>query len=465
MTRRSSLPALLLATALPAVLAYAQAAPTPPPPAPPEASNFVVSEDEPPPPAPPSEDALPRLEERHVIIQRRSDKTEPAERDVMVLRQDARPGIPPNSAWLGVQLSPVPAALAYHLGLKETGAMVANVFEGSPAEKAGLDRYDVIVKADGKTVAGGMEAVSKFAINIRDKKPGDTLELTVFNQGQEKTLSIELGKSPADWSTTKPKYEEDPDVALQREFGLRGRIMRPGPGGEWIIEDLDQFPDFRQKLEQQLRDQHGGELPDVLMPAPPHEQGQMAIRVDKDGVTLRVQRDLKGGPITVERYKDGADEKERKVTKYDDLDELRQADREAFDLLNSAGQQPKIKVLPRKLGPAPYVVPLPPQPPVAPRVKPAKPAPENRKAQDALREWERGFFQGPLKDTVKQAPAPAQSPKTRFEVAADGKITVHFRDGDSEISRTYNSAEEFRDKAPRLFKQFERLQDRMNAEE
>jgi hypothetical protein len=62
-------------------------------------------------------------------------------------------------------------------------------------------------------------------------------------------------------------------------------------------------------------------------------------------------------------------------------------------------------------------------------------------------------FKGPEAET----PAPRSS----FDVAPDGKITVHFREGESEMTRTLNSAEELRDKAPRLYKQYEKLQKQM----
>src|SRR5690606_24363011 len=73
------------------------------------------------------------------------------------------PGIDPDSAWLGVQLSPVPAALAHHLNLADNGVMIANIFEGSPADQSGLDRYDIVIRADGEPAPGGVEAVQRFS--------------------------------------------------------------------------------------------------------------------------------------------------------------------------------------------------------------------------------------------------------------------------------------------------------------
>src|SRR5690606_12222307 len=109
------------------------------------------------------------------------------------------PGIDPDSAWLGVQLSPVPAALAHHLNLADNGVMIANIFEGSPADQSGLDRYDIVIRADGEPAPGGVEAVQRFSEIVRDKKPGDTLELTVIRRGQEAAFTVQLGEPPRDW--------------------------------------------------------------------------------------------------------------------------------------------------------------------------------------------------------------------------------------------------------------------------
>src|SRR5439155_17068337 len=48
-------------------------------------------------------------------------------------------------AWLGIQFGPVPEVLASHLQ-NDGGAIVVNIARNSPADKAGLKRYDVILR-------------------------------------------------------------------------------------------------------------------------------------------------------------------------------------------------------------------------------------------------------------------------------------------------------------------------------
>lgn len=359
-----------------------------------------------------------------------------------VLPAPVEPPVAAGKAWLGVQLCPVPAALAEHLRLEDKGVMVCNVFEDSPADKAGLARYDVIVRADGKPVAGGHDAVQKFSERVRGKEPGEEIELTVVHRGQEQSFTVRLAKPPADPARLKLKYEEDPDVASAHEFGLRGKILRWGPQG-WIAEDLGEFPgdrrDVLRKFDFFLGDRKGDDR------ATQRREAIEFHRVDKDGNSLEVRRD-ETGRITVTRSKGGEAGKQVESKSYENLEALRKADREAADLLESTRRKEPLtpERPPRAEGPRPEVRPFPDR--------------SDSKREEGWREWERRFLQGPLRTLLdREAPAP----RTRFEVGLDGQITVHTRDGDTEMSRTYRSREELREKAPRLFERFEQMEEKM----
>ena len=53
---------------------------------------------------------------------------------------------------------------------------------------------------------------------------------------------------------------------------------------------------------------------------------------------------------------------------------------------------------------------------------------------------------------------PTPPPNVGIDVQPDGKITVHKRDRDAELNVTYSSRDEFKQKAPDLFKQFEAME-------
>jgi hypothetical protein len=148
------------------------------------------------------------------------------------------------------------------------------------------------------------------------------------------------------------------------------------------------------------------------------------------------------------------------------MEELQKADREAYDLLQSAN--PHAVQPPNAAGERRFKVeinpPLPPMPPGAraePREEDSKPDAADR--EQRWRQWERGFYRGPLRNpNAAEGREQAPPSRTRFEVAADGAITVHTRDGDTEMSKTFKSAEELRGKAPRLYKRYQEMESRFS---
>jgi serine protease Do len=72
------------------------------------------------------------------------------------------------------------------------GAYVVRVVEGSPAEKAGIQEEDVITKIDGvKVVTSDDQSITRMLL---DKKIGQTIQVTLWRNGEEKTVSVTLSK-------------------------------------------------------------------------------------------------------------------------------------------------------------------------------------------------------------------------------------------------------------------------------
>jgi carboxyl-terminal processing protease len=71
------------------------------------------------------------------------------------------------------------------------GLLVASVFEGSPAEKAGIRKNDVITRVDGESIAGEPTDIATGKIK---GKPGTKVRLTILIAGDKKrkrTLAVE----------------------------------------------------------------------------------------------------------------------------------------------------------------------------------------------------------------------------------------------------------------------------------
>ena len=117
---------------------------------------------------------------------------------------------------LGVTVQGVTSDIAESLGLKDVkGALVSSVAKGSPAERAGVERGDVIVSLDGQSVNDGNALRNRIA----STKPGATVALGLLRDGQEKTVRVTLGELPS----AKAKA----DKAEPGEGGRLGLAVRP----------------------------------------------------------------------------------------------------------------------------------------------------------------------------------------------------------------------------------------------
>ncbi len=93
--------------------------------------------------------------------------------------------------WLGVRIQTVTDEIAESLGLpSKKGALVADVTKGGPAEPAGIEAGDIIVKFDGKDV----EEMRDLPRLVADTSPDKPVDVIVLRKGKEKTLSVKLGR-------------------------------------------------------------------------------------------------------------------------------------------------------------------------------------------------------------------------------------------------------------------------------
>jgi serine protease Do len=97
--------------------------------------------------------------------------------------------------WLGVTIQNLTPELAKQFGLKEDrGALVGDVIEGGPAEKAGLKRGDVITEFAGRKI----EEPNQLRNMVANTEPGQTVEMKIIRGTGKDVLQVTISDLPAD---------------------------------------------------------------------------------------------------------------------------------------------------------------------------------------------------------------------------------------------------------------------------
>jgi serine protease Do len=114
---------------------------------------------------------------------------------------------------IGVQIDQVSKEVAESIGLgKPQGALVRGVEVGAPAEKAGIEAGDIIIKFDGKVI----EKSSDLPRLVGFVKPGTRATVTVFRRGATKELSLTVA-------------EVEPEKPTQRAAAAQAKPPVAGP--------------------------------------------------------------------------------------------------------------------------------------------------------------------------------------------------------------------------------------------
>ncbi len=103
--------------------------------------------------------------------------------------------------WLGVTIQELTPELAQQFGLKDgKGALVGDVAKGSPAEKAGLKRGDIIIQFNGKKITdvGGLRNM------VAQSKVGSDVPIVIMRGGKEYTVNVRIIELPRDVSEAVP---------------------------------------------------------------------------------------------------------------------------------------------------------------------------------------------------------------------------------------------------------------------
>ena len=133
--------------------------------------------------------------------------------------------------WIGTSVSPVSDDTAYQLSLADgEGLLVREVVPESPAEKAGLQKYDILLEIGGQPVASAAQIGQ-----IVDEAKDTPLTVEYIRKGEKQTAELTPEKRPAPEMPAAAgenfqNYQQDFQQNFQQSAPQREqiRVVRPG---------------------------------------------------------------------------------------------------------------------------------------------------------------------------------------------------------------------------------------------
>ena len=205
--------------------------------------------------------------------------------------------------WMGVLLdtTPLPDLLVKHLGLAPgQGIRIGNVHRDSPADKAGLERDDIIIGFQGKDVTD----YDAFVEEVRKAGVGTEVSLAIIHLGQRQTVKLKLEPFTGNVDL---KYPAEPQMV---QSWRPGKIFRFTPGDrEWTEILRDNMPkDFDVSIRRFFDEVHtyqhsNGEDYTVTVQGDPNDEDAVIIVDAGDAEYKTTARHIDKLP---EKYRDPA---------------------------------------------------------------------------------------------------------------------------------------------------------------
>jgi serine protease Do len=121
--------------------------------------------------------------------------------------------------WLGVAIQDLSSDMAEYYEIKDKkGVFVADVFEGDPADQAGIQRKDIILELNGEKIKTTRQLTAMIA-----KIPvGETAGVKILRDGKQKTVQVKVGKRPEEKLVAGGQHREQ-----EEEFGIGVSNLTP----------------------------------------------------------------------------------------------------------------------------------------------------------------------------------------------------------------------------------------------
>jgi len=143
---------------------------------------------------------------------------------------------------IGVTIQEMTRELAESFGLsKPTGALISSVEKNAPADKAGIEASDVILKFDGKPVNSSTDLPRMVAAT----KPGSKVTVELWRKGATKLVTVEIAEMPGEGKLAEAHKKQAGDEAgTISRLGIavseldKEQLQELQIGGGLLVEDV-----------------------------------------------------------------------------------------------------------------------------------------------------------------------------------------------------------------------------------
>jgi serine protease Do len=133
-----------------------------------------------------------------------------------------------SRGYMGAVIQNFDAEMAAAQGINvRKGAIVAEVVPGGPADKAGVQAGDVVLKVNGKTVTSSSEMTREVAKTVA----GNTMILDILREGKPKSIEVKAGVRPSEaqlnGKAPSAPTESEPDGPRSQRPTVLGLMVGP----------------------------------------------------------------------------------------------------------------------------------------------------------------------------------------------------------------------------------------------
>jgi serine protease Do len=133
--------------------------------------------------------------------------------------------------WLGVAIQDLSSDMAEYYEIEQKqGVFVADVFEGDPADQAGIQRKDIILELNGEKI----KTTRQLTAMIAKISVGESATVKVLRDGKENTVQVTIGKRPQERLAAR-----DPQKERQEEFGISVSNLIPEIAQRFNTDETD----------------------------------------------------------------------------------------------------------------------------------------------------------------------------------------------------------------------------------